>query len=50
MAALCEAVCEKVVIHQIAGIQRCFPQPNESENDKSVFIMIFFIIIGQYWN
>ncbi|KAJ3302464.1 hypothetical protein HDV03_004952 [Kappamyces sp. JEL0829] len=36
MAALCEMVCEKVVIHEVRGIQRCFPQPNENENDKSV--------------
>ncbi|KAJ2998867.1 hypothetical protein HDV02_003977 [Globomyces sp. JEL0801] len=36
MVALCERVCENVVIHEVDKIQRCFPQPNESENDTSV--------------
>lgn len=35
-AAICEAICAKVVIHEVRGIQRCFPQQNESENDKTV--------------
>jgi DNA-directed RNA polymerase I subunit RPA1 len=48
MAALCETVCEKVVIHEVKGIQRCFPQPNENENDKSVHFLMF--IVGQSWN
>lgn len=46
MAALCETVCEKIVIHEIRGIQRCFPQPNENENDKSVCFLSYFV--GQY--
>ncbi|KAJ3311242.1 hypothetical protein HDV04_004151 [Boothiomyces sp. JEL0838] len=36
MVALVESVCQNVVIHQVKDIQRCFPQPNESENDTSV--------------
>jgi DNA-directed RNA polymerase I subunit RPA1 len=38
MVALVEKVAQNLVIHEVKGIQRCFPQPNESENDTSVRI------------
>lgn len=38
MVDLFERVMDDVVLHEIKGISRCFPQPNESENDKSVKI------------
>lgn len=40
MAALCETLCDKIVIHEIKGIQRCFPQPNDNENDKTVIYLM----------
>ncbi|TPX70811.1 DNA-directed RNA polymerase [Spizellomyces sp. 'palustris'] len=38
MVALAEQVCHSVVIHEVRGIQRSYPLPNESENDTSVNI------------
>jgi DNA-directed RNA polymerase I subunit RPA1 len=38
MVNLVQEVCKKLVIHQVKGIVRCFPQQNESENDKQVKI------------
>jgi DNA-directed RNA polymerase I subunit RPA1 len=35
MVALAESVCKTVVIHEVSGIKKCYPLPNESENDKS---------------
>ncbi len=50
MVALCESVCENVIIHQVPKIQRCFPQPNESENDKSVNLGTEGCNITGIWN
>ena len=36
MVALVENVAWNVIIHRIPGIDRCFPQPNDNENDTSV--------------
>ncbi|KAI8923925.1 hypothetical protein BC831DRAFT_513816 [Entophlyctis helioformis] len=36
MVALAEDICHNVVIREVKGISRCYPLPNESENDKSV--------------
>jgi DNA-directed RNA polymerase I subunit RPA1 len=36
MVSLTEQVTRNVVIHSIRGIDRCFPQQNETENDTSV--------------
>ncbi|KAJ3020699.1 hypothetical protein HKX48_000363 [Thoreauomyces humboldtii] len=38
MVALVEKVCQSVVIHEVPGISRSYPLPNEAENDKSVNI------------
>jgi DNA-directed RNA polymerase I subunit RPA1 len=36
MVNLVETSCEKVIVHQIPGIQRCFEYINPTENDTSV--------------
>ncbi|KAJ3188681.1 hypothetical protein HDU85_004395 [Gaertneriomyces sp. JEL0708] len=36
MVALAEQVCQTVIIHEVKGISRCYPLPNESTNDTSV--------------
>ncbi|KAJ3039738.1 hypothetical protein HK097_002758 [Rhizophlyctis rosea] len=38
MVAIIEDVCRDVVLHEVKGISRCYPLPNESENDTSVNI------------
>ncbi|KAJ3173100.1 hypothetical protein HDU88_004559 [Geranomyces variabilis] len=38
MVALVENVCRNVVVHEVMGISRSYPLPNESENDKSINI------------
>ncbi|KAJ3328931.1 hypothetical protein HDU76_009008 [Blyttiomyces sp. JEL0837] len=35
MVALVEKVCQSVVIREVKGIKKCYPLPNESENDTS---------------
>ncbi|KAJ3105589.1 hypothetical protein HDU97_007931 [Phlyctochytrium planicorne] len=35
MVALVEKVLKSVVIHEVPGVNRCYPLPNESENDTS---------------
>ena len=39
MVSLVEDVAWNVIIHRIPGIDRCFPQPNDNENDKSVTLI-----------
>ncbi|KAI8918337.1 hypothetical protein DFJ77DRAFT_547101 [Powellomyces hirtus] len=38
MVALVENVCRTVIMHEVSGISRSYPLPNESENDKSINI------------
>ena len=38
MVSIVETVAWNVIIHRIPGIDRCFPQPNDNENDTSVTI------------
>ncbi|KAJ3114686.1 hypothetical protein HDU96_001778 [Phlyctochytrium bullatum] len=35
MVALVEKVLKTVVIHEVPGVSKCYPLPNESENDTS---------------
>ncbi|KAJ3414278.1 hypothetical protein HDV05_006807 [Chytridiales sp. JEL 0842] len=35
MVALAESVSRNVVLHEVSGIKKCYPLPNESENDTS---------------
>ncbi|KAI9199874.1 uncharacterized protein BJ171DRAFT_199397 [Polychytrium aggregatum] len=36
MVAIVENVCEKVVLHEVPKIAKCYPLPNESESDTSL--------------
>lgn len=36
MVNLIEKTCDRVIIHEVAGIQRCFEYVNPTENDTSV--------------
>eukprot|EP00842_Homolaphlyctis_polyrhiza_P004280 jgi/Hompol1/4853/HPOL_001653-RA len=36
MLALAEETCSKTVLREVQGVARCYPLPNESENDTSV--------------
>ncbi|ORY31547.1 beta and beta-prime subunits of DNA dependent RNA-polymerase [Rhizoclosmatium globosum] len=35
MVAVVEQVCKSAIIHEIPGIKKCYPLPNESEQDTS---------------
>ncbi|KAJ3205963.1 hypothetical protein HDU82_004852 [Entophlyctis luteolus] len=35
MVAVVEEVCKNAIVHEIAGIKKCYPLPNESEQDTS---------------
>ncbi|KAJ3120697.1 hypothetical protein HK100_012688 [Physocladia obscura] len=35
MVAVVESVCKNTIVHEISGIKKCYPLPNESEQDTS---------------
>ncbi|KAJ3076907.1 hypothetical protein HDU98_011003 [Podochytrium sp. JEL0797] len=35
MVAIVEDVCKQAIVHEISGIKKCYPLPNESEQDTS---------------
>ncbi|KAJ3199173.1 hypothetical protein HDU82_000666 [Entophlyctis luteolus] len=35
MVSVVEQVCKSAIVHEIAGIKKCYPLPNESEQDTS---------------